>query len=544
MAEEKTIKDSFPGAFTRLDLLFFACLVYLLPELTVYPVGREYILTIAGLAVVYLIFRQIPIRLITGLLYLLPVSVVAQTVYSYNHFEYPWQTLSDITGIFNNTGIFGGFVAMGFVATTGLLISAKRPVTRITLGLLLIPVTIQLIYSHSRAAWVAVVCGMLILLLPIFSKLTKSKLVFIIPILIIAGIVFSIKLYHFKKDSADGRLLIWTVSWNMIKEKPITGYGIGGFKRNYLLKQGEYFKNHPDSRFADLADDVAYPYNEFMKTWIEHGIIGLLFACGIIILIFSNTASPPVLRAVLAALIGFSFFSYPFEIIAFQVLGIFCPAGIASAQKPVVIAGLTRNPIKLTALCLIITFSGFILLAVCNYYADLKKWNRIIRFYSPKNSQQAIEGLQALYPAFKHNDKFVFIYGKILSDAGRFSEALPLLESAKNMFPRTQALIVLGEAYEKTDAYAKALEAWETASYIKPSLFKPHYDMAMLYFKLKNYEQAKQKANEILNKKIKIDNPEIDQMKRDDPKEKIQTQQSVEKRRFVAWRTISSSKQS
>jgi tetratricopeptide (TPR) repeat protein len=83
------------------------------------------------------------------------------------------------------------------------------------------------------------------------------------------------------------------------------------------------------------------------------------------------------------------------------------------------------------------------------------------------------------------------------------------------MFPRTQAFIVLGEAYEKTGGYSQALEAWETASYIKPSLFKPLYNMAKLYFKLQNYEQARQKASEILNKKIKIDNPEINQMKRE-----------------------------
>ncbi|GHT77041.1 hypothetical protein AGMMS50262_17070 [Bacteroidia bacterium] len=103
------------------------------------------------------------------LLYLLPVFVVFQTIDGYNRLAYPWQGLSDITGIFDNTGIFGGFVAMGLVAALGLI--APQPpeggvkeaktvaVSKILLFLLLIPIVVQLIYTQSRAAWVAAIAG-------------------------------------------------------------------------------------------------------------------------------------------------------------------------------------------------------------------------------------------------------------------------------------------------------------------------------------------------------------------------------------------------
>jgi len=353
---------------TMIDLLFFPYIAYLLLQLIFYPVDTYYVLTIAGLAAAYFLFRHIPVRLIPVLLALLPVMAVVQIIYGYNRFEYPWQKLSDSIGAFNNTGIFGGFIAMGFVTACGLLLSFKNLYIRIGLGIMLIPITIQLIYSQSRAAWIAAVVGTIILVIPTFRKLTKGKALIIISILLVIGVLYSIKLYHLKKDSADGRMLIWSVSWNMIKEKPLIGYGAGGFRRNYLLRQADYFENHPDSPYSDLADDIVYPFNEFLKTGIEQGIIGLLLMLGILFRAFKNTASPSVFRAILASLVGFSCFSYPFDIVAFQVLGVSCLAGIASNQKSLAFAGmihfsvilfLTRNSLKIIAMCLLIMLCGF-----------------------------------------------------------------------------------------------------------------------------------------------------------------------------------------
>jgi len=508
---------------TLIDVVFFAYIAYLLLQLIFYPVDTYYTLTIISLSAAYFLFRHIKIQWFTGLLVLLPVLAVVQIIYGHNRFEYPWQTLSDNIGAFNNTGIFGEFVAMGLVAALGLLLSFRQLTARIAMSVLLMPITVQLICSQSRAAWISSTVGIIVLLIPFFRRLTKRKAVAIISAILIACILFSAKLYHFKKNSADGRLLIWAVSWNMLKEKPLVGFGPGGFRKTYLLRQGDYLKNHPDSPYIDLADDIVYPFNEFLKTGIEQGIIGLLLVFGILFLAFKNTPSPPALRAVLAALVVFSFFSYPFDIVPFQVLGVLCLAGIASTQKSVVISGFThvsvipistRNPLKITAMCLFIMLCGFISFVSCNYFVNVKKWNQFIHSYPFGNEKQITE-FQTLYPAFQCNDKFVFVYAKALFDAKRYDEAISLLNAAKELFPSTQTLITLGDAYEKTGEYSKALEVWKTASFVKPILFSPHYKMATLYFTLKDYERARQEANIILNKKIKIDNPEIDRMKQE-----------------------------
>jgi hypothetical protein len=58
----------------------------------------------------------------TALFYLLSVLIVVQIIYGYNHLTESWQGLSDITGAFYNTGIFGGLVALGFVIGLGLIL--------------------------------------------------------------------------------------------------------------------------------------------------------------------------------------------------------------------------------------------------------------------------------------------------------------------------------------------------------------------------------------------------------------------------------------
>ena len=96
---------------------------------------------------------------------------------------------------------------------------------------------------------------------------------------VLVGIVLAILLsglYFMKKDSANGRLLIWRCSWEMIKEKPFFGYGQGGFKANYMNFQARCFEKHPDSKYALLADNTSRPFNEYIGLLVNHGLVGFL----------------------------------------------------------------------------------------------------------------------------------------------------------------------------------------------------------------------------------------------------------------------------
>ncbi len=69
--------------------------------------------------------------------------------------------------------------------------------------------------------------------------------------LLFTGLIF------IRKDSADGRLLIWRCSAQLIFRKPVSGYGGNGFTANYMNEQSAYFTRHPGSKYAMLADMCA-----------------------------------------------------------------------------------------------------------------------------------------------------------------------------------------------------------------------------------------------------------------------------------------------
>ena len=84
-------------------------------------------------------------------------------------------------------------------------------------------------------------------------------------------------LYGIKKNSADGRVLVWKISAMMILERP-QGYGYGLFERNYNLGQAEYFSNgRPSENECQNAAAVSMAYNDYLEQGVEGGLPGMAF---------------------------------------------------------------------------------------------------------------------------------------------------------------------------------------------------------------------------------------------------------------------------
>jgi len=129
--------------------------------------------------------------------------------------------------------------------------------------------------------------------------------------------------------------------------------------------------------------------------------------------------------------------------------------------------------------------------------------------------EQKAAALKTLYPSLKRNAWFMLDYGTLLYFTNNYEEALPVLEETMQLFPSAQTLVRLGECYEHSGEYHKALEAWETASHIRPFSFIPHYNKAKLYLKMQDYEKAKEKANYIVNKEEKVKTARVYRMKQE-----------------------------
>jgi hypothetical protein len=138
----------------------------------------------------------------------------------------------------------------------------------------IISILLVLPAGRSRAAWLAVIISLLYLLSAAKGEATDLwyRLVgtdrrkwLLYTLITIFALAITSGLYLMKKGSADGRLLIWKVTIDAIKERPLLGQGIDKFKAFYMDGQAGYFKDYPDSPEAAVAGDNNYAFNEPLR---------------------------------------------------------------------------------------------------------------------------------------------------------------------------------------------------------------------------------------------------------------------------------------
>ena len=202
-----------------------------------------------------------------------------------------------VWGAFQQKNLFGSFVATGLVIS---LYFASSPLVR---GPVLLPLFLAssgllglgLVFSNSRTAWVGFILGSLILLV---SRLRIYRSVKTVPVLwaVLVGlsIALGIEVYGgsedfkrslTKRESSNAqRILMLRTSWEMFKERPVTGHGFGNFESLYMRYQAKVLEREKEySRF--VGGFVSHPHNEVANVAVQSGLIGL-FGLGVVVLSF------------------------------------------------------------------------------------------------------------------------------------------------------------------------------------------------------------------------------------------------------------------
>ncbi|MFR0679375.1 O-antigen ligase family protein [Dysgonomonas mossii] len=172
-----------------------------------------------------------------------------------------------VVGYFSNPGLLGCYLAVSLSSALYLFIKRKNLYSRVFLSAAIVFIAYILVLSDSRASWLACISGISFIILNTqrryykYQSKLKNKIIYVLSGVSFIAIIIG-GLYFYKKDSADARLLIWTVSKDIICDAPITGDGINRFPAIYMNYQGEYFKKNPDSVFRDNSDDNTQAFNE------------------------------------------------------------------------------------------------------------------------------------------------------------------------------------------------------------------------------------------------------------------------------------------
>ncbi|PCH68241.1 MAG: hypothetical protein COC06_09935 [Bacteroidales bacterium] len=528
---------------------------------------------IESIIVLYLVF--IAIQAVIGLLQLYGLL-------ESNH------GLFKITGTFHNPGPFSGFVVSGLpmaVALYLLTVSSKQrsgnssEVGRNQLEVcdiawihrkiyffsyeveisrllnffsqfVIVVLLLVLPAARSRAAWLGGVVGCayifwfnrniilktlrISVLIERIPALQKRILVVLAVILIIAT---GVGLYKYKQGSADGRLLMWQVSWEMIKDKPLLGWGQGGFEAQYGNYQTDWFRTGKGTKAQEMvAGTPEAPFNELIRVWLNYGLIGMAFIFASLIVLFcrgsqvtmenpkeklsdslrkSSASFAISLKSAFITMLVFSTFSYPVDVtpIIIQLL---------------ILVGLIKLPvlrqINFTNGCrkfasigivssILIVLGGFTGIQLKNKYKGYQLWQEATVTYNYKLYKDSAQEYEVALEYLPKNGLLMQVYGKCLTMNEEYSKAIPVLVKAKTYRCDPFLLCALGDAYTQLEQYDKGERNYKQAGDMVPCQFYPNLLLAKLYYKKEDQSSFNDIYNELMDKKVKVHSQAIDEIK-------------------------------
>jgi len=507
------------------DILLLIYLIYILFRFDASPIRQEHLFSVFSLTLLYITVR-INYRFHLRFLFpILTVSLLFQVFFAFHPQAITRMFIPTFTGLFHNTGIWGGFVGIVFVGIYGLMLFSKRNKFLLT-GLLSVSFSL-LIYSQSRAAWIGVLGGCTVLTLVLLWKKYRSRMilpVFVTLLLSLPLFIFTgSKWYNLKSDSASGRIYIWKISSQMFLERPWFGMGIDKFKSNYMNYQAAYFTQNPNSLFSRMADEITEPFSEPLKIGIEQGITGLLIALSIFLSAVLSAShkhlrvfatSRLLVISVLFTLLLFSCFSYPFYYIQFHFL-LFAGLAMLSASGSGHRITIRAGRVRMLTFVSFVLFTFYVSITGINYAVNLKQLHRQIVNWDTNAPEKALTVFASIEPTLKTNAFFLTSYAHFLSLNNEHERAIEKWVLSLSYKASYYTCISLGSNYDRIGETENALACWRQASYMIPSRFEPLYLQIDAYHRSGQHSLADSLTTIFLQKERKVDHIRIDRMMRD-----------------------------
>jgi tetratricopeptide (TPR) repeat protein len=348
-----------------------------------------------------------------------------------------------------------------------------------------------LFYTGSRGSGVALGCSVLWMAFLYFSKKYKLKIrAAVTGLSIIAGL-FLIVMYTFPsvtntirlKALAEYRLIAWRNSVEMIKDQPLSGFGIGNFKIFYPA----YSRSAVIDGAIDTTRYLGRAHNDYIQTAVEQGLPGLvlfllLIGYGVLMTwrLLKKTDDYPQLLIIIGlsgGLIGFmvvAFFSFPLQrsippLVLFTYLSI-----VAMIYNQRLLNKKTWN-FKISPGVGVLVFCCLLVTGIA---VNRFNWNNVAceKYFSQalsaekrgQNIAVISAGLRAHAYLAARMDVMLTV-GRAYAATGEYVKAIETLEKVVSRYPyNVNALFFLGAAYTNTDQAEKALEILKQALEIKP----------------------------------------------------------------------------
>ena len=314
-------------------------------------------------------------------------------------------------------------------------------------------------------------------------------------------ILLIIAAYFLKPVSADGRLLIWKVSCEMIKDNPITGHGKGGFEASYLYYQADYLAEKGSDKEKYIAGNIHVAYNEAIRIAVEHGIPGLIIYTAFIFMIaktkYRNTLCVLTSQSILLLIFIQGLFSFPHIIFPVMLLGVIALAilsrSVCHLQKYVEVP---QRYSRIIVLILVMPLSFLTYKKFLKYHAIYNDIQHIDNMKSYSNFTQYL-------PDLKEDNIFLTFYLGLMTREKNYTEQLKYISILEKKYPTPSLMILKGDILRKKSLWNEAEEMYKSAAYMVPSSQQARGRLVFLYKEMGKYEEAYRLACELLTEQVK-----------------------------------------
>lgn len=370
---------------------------------------------------------------------------------------------------------------------------------------------IAILLSYSRTGLISFLLIGIVLYFQQIKIKRKCKLLFIILfILLCLGLT---TLY--KTDSAKGRLLIWTCSWEMIKDSPLWGYGIGGFKTYYMDYQAAYFKTSTTNEYAMLADNINRPFNEYVALLVQFGLIGMIGLILLLLFLIRCYYRNPTLlgKSSLLSLLAIGIccmFSYPLKYpYVWFILILDCITIIYCSRSKWYIPSNIKTLIGVSSLVFALFLSHK---TMKNIWLEFQWKNNLV---TSQPIEQKLNRYEYLLNKSNNNPYLLYNYSTELYYAKRHRESLEIAFKCKEYWSDYDLEMLIGENFKQLHKFSDAIKHFETASFMCPVKFMPLYRIFQIYKHLGENEELYLIAKRLINKPIKVESYFINKVKKE-----------------------------
>ena len=416
-------------------------------------------------------------------------------------------------GTLGNPNWTGAFLAATLPFAVGHLIRPASSAARAGAAFAVAALIAGLVLTFARGAWLAAMAGVAVVV-SLSAAARSRKVLASIAAGLVIGVAAAIAAHGdqavaslTRGESIMGRVRMWRVTMDMVAERPLLGWGLGGFAGAYPAHQGSFLARRDEETVTDITD---HPHQEYLYVSAETGLAAtaVLFASVAFVALRTKLdVSPARLAVPLGALVALAVnactdivWHLPATTVVlcvalFAACTIAAEADTTPAARPIGLGG----RVVLVAVALLLLAQGGRWLLTDSSLA------RAQAALAAADAAAADEYARRGLAIDAENGELWRVAAHARATLGDDEGAVQAAERSMALAPGVDLAYLLATVSRRAGRPERAADVLRTWSAIVPGLLRPHVLLAELYLDSGNTAAARAELRRVATMRTKFD---------------------------------------